>query len=397
MTDSAVMSTDAPQVPLRRRCPFELPPEYGKLRAQGPLSVVTLDGGRRAWLVTGHDEARMLLADPRISTDVTDPRYPEFIRIPDHLKAGPEAVKDSQTFVQMDRPDHATHRRMAIPHFIVRRAAALRPMLEKAAGELIDRMLAAGPPVDLVKMYAVPLPALVLAELFGVPVADREFFHECLTGVRVVGQLGGYFARFLAEGEADGLLGAVAERFRAGELTAAKAVATLMMLIVAGSETSENMIALGTLMLLENPAQLDRLRADPDALPAAVEEMLRYGSIADVLLRLATADIDIAGRTIRSGDAVVVSLAAANRDGDAFAEPDVFDFSQPGRRQLAFGHGPHQCLGNNVARIELRVALSVLFDRIPTLRLAVPYGQLPLKPASGLQGVAELPVSWTDR
>ncbi|MEU7133701.1 cytochrome P450 [Streptomyces sp. NPDC046261] len=400
---SGTVTESVPAVPMPRTCPYRPPGEYARLRARGPASRVTLAGGRWAWLVTGHREVRALLADPRMSADATDPRYPELAYVPEELLPSREVRRRTRTFVQMDLPEQGVHRRMVLGHFGSRRVAALRPFVEESARVLVGRMLAAGPPADLVRDFAAPLPAWVLTEVFGVPAADRPSFRARLArGERGIGELAPYLERVLAEGAADGLLGTMTARVRAGELTSRQALATLMMLLVAGHETTENMLAVGTLVLLTHPARREGPPPGPRDVPGAVEELLRYVSTADLLSRVATADIDLAatgdegrgGVRIRAGDGVLLSLAAANRDGRVFADPDVFDPTRPGRGHLAFGHGPHQCLGNALARLELTVGLTVLLTRVPTLRPAVPAGRLPVKPALSLQGVTRLPVTW---
>ncbi|GAA3133935.1 cytochrome P450 [Streptosporangium carneum] len=388
-----------PDFPMARGCPYHPPPGYARLRAHGPLARVTLAGGRPAWLVTGHAEVRALLADSRISADVTDPRYPELEHIPPDLRVAPEALRESQSFVQMDPPEHGVHRRMLSREFGPGRVSALRPVIQRAVDRLLDRLLSERPPVDLVPAFAAALPALVLTEILGVRGARRAVFYECLRrGDRGLGELRPHLERLLlAEDDGEvgsGLLGDLVARMRAGELTYRRTLSTVMMLLVAGHETTENMIALGVLTLLEHPRQLRRMRDDPSLLPDAVEELLRYLSIADVLLRVAKADVELAGSTIRAGDAVVLSTAAANRDGEAFPDPDVLDLSRRARGQVAFGHGPHLCLGQHLARLELEVALGTLFERVPTLRLATPVERLPAKPPLSLQGVTELPVTW---
>ncbi|MEV8632928.1 cytochrome P450, partial [Streptosporangium sp. NPDC051023] len=396
-----VPTAGVPDFPMPRGCPYHPPPGYAKLREHGPLARVTLAGGRPAWLVTGHAETRALLADSRISADVTDPRYPELEHIPPDLRLGPEVLRESQSFVQMDSPEHGVNRRMLSREFGPGRVSALRPAIQRAVDGLLDRLLAEEPPVDLVPVFAAALPAVMLTEILGVPERERALFSECLgRGNRGLGELQPHVERLLlgdAEDAGTGLLAGLVTRVREGELTHRRALATVMMLLVAGHETTENMISLGVLTLLEHPEELRRLRDDPSLIPDAVEELLRYLSVADVLLRLAKADIEVAGSTIRSGDAVVLSTAAANRDGEAFPDPDVLDLSRRPRGQVAFGHGPHLCLGQHLARLELEVALLTLFERVPTLRLAVSAERLPAKPPLSLQGVTELPVTWERR
>ncbi|MGQ4428002.1 cytochrome P450, partial [Streptomyces violaceoruber] len=171
-------------------------------------------------------------------------------------------------------------------------------------------------------------------------------------------------------------------------------IAFAVILLVAGHETTANMISLGTYTLLTNPGRLAELRADPALLPGAVEELMRVLSIADGLLRMATEDIDVDGQTIRAGDGVVFSTSVINRDESVYPEPDALDWHRPARHHVAFGFGIHQCLGQNLARAELEIALESLFDRLPTLRLAAPADEIPFKPGDTIQGMLELPVAW---
>ncbi|MFI0445568.1 cytochrome P450 [Actinomadura sp. 6N118] len=401
-------TAEAPRIPMRRDCPYHPPAPYARLREQGPLARVTLADGRTAWLVTGYAEVRMLLADRRMSADPTTPGYPELDNVPDELRSSPEDFRETQTFVQMDMPAQGLHRRMVLSHFGARRVAALRPVVQEAADALVDRMLHVGPPADLVPAFAAPLPAAVLTEMLGVPATDREAFRTRLAqGERGIAGLAPSLDGLIRSDPKEGIIGTLAARVRGGELTHRQALATTMMLLVAGHETTENMIALGALALLRHPGQLEAVRDDPSLMPGAVEELLRYVSTADVLPRVATAEIDVAGMRIAPGTPVILSLAAANRDGGVFAVPDTVDVLRDergvsrdergvsrGGRHVAFGHGPHQCLGNNLARLELTVALSTLFRRVPTLRLAVPATDLDVKPALSLQGVTGLPVDW---
>ena len=389
--------------PQDRTCPFHPPTAYDPLRAARPLARVTLYDGRTAWLVTGHDTARALLADPRLSTDRTRPGYPATsLRV--------AALRDRRAaLLNADDPQHHAQRRMLVPSFTLKRATALRPAIRRIVDERIDAMLAQGPPAELVSAFALPVPSTVICELLGVPYADHEFFEEqsrrLLRGraaeeVREArDRLDTYFGelidRKLAGPPGDGVLDAlVHERLRDGTLTRAEAIALATILLVAGHETTANMISLGTYTLLRHPERLAELRADPSLVPAAVEELLRMLSIADGLLRQATEDIEVAGTTIRAGDGVVFATSVINRDETAYPAPDTLDWHRPARHHVAFGFGIHQCLGQNLARAELEIALRTLFDRLPGLRLAVPAEEVRCKPGDTVQGMLELPVTW---
>ncbi|MFF5189264.1 cytochrome P450 [Streptomyces sp. NPDC000345] len=395
--------TEPVAFPQDRTCPYHPPQAYDPLRAARPLSRVTLYDGRTAWLVTGHDTARALLADPRLSTDRTRPGYPA-------TSPRFKALLDRRAaLLNVDDPDHHAQRRMLVPSFTLKRATALRPAIQRIVDERIDAMLAQGPPAELVSAFALPVPSMVICELLGVPYADHEFFEEqsrrLLRGRlpeevrdardRLDDYLGALIDRKLDGPRGDGLLDTlVHEQLRDGTVDREDAIALATILLVAGHETTANMISLGTYTLLQHPERLAELRADPALLPGAVEELMRMLSIADGLLRLATEDIEVAGTTIRAGDGVVFSTSVINRDASAYPEPDTLDWHRPARHHVAFGFGIHQCLGQNLARAELEIALRTLFERLPGLRLAIPAEEVRHKPGDTIQGMLDLPVTW---
>ncbi|MEU1511593.1 cytochrome P450 [Streptomyces sp. NPDC005811] len=389
--------------PQDRSCPYHPPTAYDPLRTGRPLSRVTLYDGRTAWVVTGHDTARALLADPRLSTDRTRPGYPA-------TSPRFKALLDRRAaLLNVDDPEHHVQRRMLVADFTLKRATALRPAIQRIVDERIDAMLAQGPAAELVSAFALPVPSRVICELLGVPYADHEFFEEqsrrMLRGrvpaevvdarERLDAYLGALIDRKAAGPPGDGVLDAlVHERLRDGTVDREGAIALAVILLVAGHETTANMISLGTYTLLRHPERLAELRADPALLPAAVEELMRMLSIADGLLRLATEDIEVAGTTIRAGDGVVFSTSVINRDETAYPEPDTLDWHRSARHHVAFGFGIHQCLGQNLARAELEIALGTLFARLPGLRLAIPAEDVRWKPGDTIQGMLELPVTW---
>jgi pentalenic acid synthase len=389
--------------PQDRTCPYHPPTGYDPLRAARPLARVTLFDGREVWLVTGHSAARRLLADQRLSTDRTRDGFP--ITSP-RLAAVPN--RRSTALLGVDDPEHRAQRRMVLPEFTLKRAAALRPEIQRIVDEHLDAMTAQGPPADLVTAFALPVPSMVICALLGVPYADHEFFQEqsrrllrgpAATDVQQArARLEEYLGRLVdgkRENPGTGLLdelirGPLAE----GRTDRAELVALALILLVAGHETTANMISLGTYTLLRHPDRLAELRADPGLLPDAVEELMRTLSIADGLLRLATEDIEIDGETIRAGEGVVFSTSVINRDAAVYPDPDALDFRRPARHHVAFGFGIHQCLGQNLARAEMEIALGSLLARLPGLRLAVPAEEIPFKPGDTIQGMLELPVAW---
>ncbi|NDZ81848.1 cytochrome P450 [Streptomyces sp. SID10853] len=394
----------APAFPSDRTCPYHLPDQYNELRdREGSLQHVTLFDGRQAWLVTGYDTARKLLSDPRLSSDRTHVSFP----------ATSERVlgfKQRQAaFIGMDPPEHGAKRRMTISEFTVRRIKGMRADIEQIVHDFLDRMIASGPTGDLVSQFALPVPSMVICRLLGVPYADHDYFQDAsrrlIQSPDAAGSLAardeleeylGGLVDTLRTEPGPGLLSTlVTEQLEKGTIDRDELVATAILLLVAGHETTASMTSLSVITLLEHPDQYEALRADPALVPGAVEELLRYLAIADIAgARIATADIEIDGQCIRAGEGVIVTNSIANRDSSVFADPDTFDVHREARHHLAFGYGVHQCLGQNLARLELEIILTALIERLPNLRLTVPVDQLTLRPGTTIQGVNELPVTW---
>ncbi len=384
---------------MARTCPYRLPEKYAELRATEPIAPADVWGGTTTWLITKHEHIRALLADPRVTIDPA--------KLP-RLSPADGDGGGFRSLLTIDPPEHNTLRRMFIPEFTVRRVREMRPEIERMVNGLIDKILDREPPVDLVAELALPMSTLVICQLLGVPYEDREFFQErSELATRVAGdesslaallELRDYLDRLVTAKTAnptDDLLGAlVASRVRTGELPHNEAVDNAVLLLAAGHETSASMAALGILTLLRNPDALAELRADRSLLPQAVDELLRFHSIADGLRRAATEDIELGGRTIRAGDGLILLVASGNRDEDVFTAPDDFDLHRPARQHVAFGYGPHQCLGQNLARLELEITLGAVVERIPTLRLAVDAEALRVRHDSTIFGLHELPVEW---
>jgi cytochrome P450 len=309
----------------------------------------------------------------------------------------------------MDEPEHGRYRRMLTSTFMIKRVEALRPRIQKIVDGLIDTMLAETPPVDLVSAFALPVPSLVICELLGVPYADHDFFQRCSRAmissrstpeeaVAASDELKEYLVRLLdrkADEPSDDLLSRLVVE-QAETMTRAQIADMGVLLLVAGHETTANMIALGTLTLLQHPDQLAELReGDPELVKSAVEELLRYLTIVHSgRRRVATEDVEVGGRLIKAGEGVIVATDSGNRDEKAFPDPDVLDIHRDARHHMAFGYGIHQCLGQPLARVELQVVYGTLYRRVPTLRLAVPLEQVRFKHDMLVYGVHELPVSW---
>ncbi|MFJ3690771.1 cytochrome P450 [[Kitasatospora] papulosa] len=393
----------APEFPMPRAegCPFDPPPALKKEQEQGPLRKVRLWDGTTPWLVTRYADQRALLADPRTSADITRPGYPSSAPV----------RGSSFSFILMDDPEHARQRRMVTAPFTIKRVEAMRPAVQKIVDGLIDDMLAGPPRADLVQAFALPVPSLVICELLGVPYADHDFFQENskilisrsaapeergAAHAKLIGYLDELMGHKIAR-PADDLLSGLGTRVGAGELSRQEAAEMGVLLLIAGHETTANMIALGTLALLEHPDQLALLRDsdDPKAVAGAVEELLRYLNITHGgRRRVAVEDIEIGGEVIRAGEGIIVPNDIGNRDPEIFADPDRLDLGRDARRHVAFGFGVHQCLGQPLARMELQVVYSTLYRRIPTLRLDAGLEDLSFKHDGAVYGVYELPVAW---
>ncbi|WP_393059817.1 cytochrome P450 [Streptomyces sp. LN549] len=389
--------------PQNRTCPYHPPTGYPSAsRGQQSVSRVRLFDGRPVWLVTGHAEARALLVDPRLSSDRENPAFPFF---------APRLAETSRRRVELfglDDPEHNVQRRMLIPSFTVRRAAALRPSIQEIVDRLLDAMAEQGPPAELVNAFALPVPSMVICALLGVPYADHEFFEvqsrKLLRGPAASDvdaareALDEYFRTLIERKRRDpgeGLLDElIAKQLETGAVDLDELVRLAQILLVAGHETTANMISLGTLTLLQHPHQLALMREGAAGMASVVEELLRFLSIADGISRVAVEDIEVNGVTIRAGDGVLLSASVINRDEAVYPSPDELDLGRDARNHVAFGFGIHQCLGQNLARAELEIALPALFGRLPGLRPAVPAEEIPFKPGDTVQGLLELPVTW---
>jgi cytochrome P450 len=390
------------------RALFDPPELYAWLRTEQPVTRVTTAEGQPVWLLTRYDDVRAILADPRVSADSRNPGFP---------RIGARPPSDAERpFLRMDRPEHAVFRRLLVKHFTVKRIQALVPRIQQLVDEAIDAMMAGDRPVDLVEALALPVPSTVLSWILGVRAQDWQFFNTAsqhlLNGhdvndpaaparAREAGAaLRGYLAELAAERDAastpgDDILGTLITAEREGVITRQGTVNTTLVLAVAGHDTTAAMTATGLLTLLCHPDQLAELRADPELLPNAVEELLRYLTISQlVVLRVATEDIEIAGMTIPAGEGIVPLTASADRDGTHFADADRFDLHRQPDGHLAFGYGMHQCVGQPLARIELRVILGTLLRRLPGLRLAVAPSEVPFRRYSQVSSATRLPVTW---
>ncbi|AZM93635.1 MULTISPECIES: cytochrome P450 [Streptomyces] len=394
--------TEPVAFPEDRTCPYHPPAAYDPLRGGAPLKRVTFFDGRSVWAVTGHAAARALLADARLSSDSENEAFP----VPSERYAG--LLRRRTPLLGVDDPEHNRQRRLLIPGFTLRRTHAMRPRIQEVVDQLIDDMVAKGPKAELVDDFALPMPSKVICTMLGVPYADHAFFEEqsrrLLRGPGLSDvedardRLEDYLRALIEARQAEpgeGMLDdIIRERAAVGELDAGELAGLAFILLVAGHETTANMVSLGVYTLLEHPERLAELRADPSLVPAAVEELMRYLSIVEGMLRVAVEDIEIAGETIRKDDGVVFSLSLVNRDESVYPRPDVLDWRRSARHHVGFGHGIHQCLGQNLARAEMEIALGTLITRLPGLRLDAPAREIPFKPGDTIQGIVRLPVAW---
>ncbi|MFC9731870.1 cytochrome P450 [Streptomyces roseolus] len=384
-------------LPAERRtgCPFDPPAELLDARRHGPISRYTHPGGKPGWLVTGYELVRSVLADPRFSSRKDLMNVVDF-----QLPPAPPGE-----FLLMDDPEHSRYRKPLVGRFTVRRMRMLTERIEQITAECLDAMEAAGTSADLVTAFAKPIPTIVICEILGVPYEDRASFQEQIDAF-----MGGevsdeeliaaytatqeYLARLVAAKRAhptDDVLSELTD----GDLTDEELKGISLILLAAGFDTTANMLSLGTYALLRNPDQLAALRADPSLTDGAVEELLRYLSVAKTFHRTALEDVELGGQTIEAGTTIVLSYHTANRDPERFADPHALDLSRQATGHLAFSHGIHQCLGQQLARVEMRVAFRALIDRFPALRLAVPAEEVVLRPESAdIFGVKSLPVAW---
>ncbi|GAA2674254.1 cytochrome P450 [Streptomyces lunalinharesii] len=382
---------------------------YTGLRESGPAHLVHLPGYGDVWLVTGYAEARAALADPNLSKDPAN--------VPASLQNAMVEAGERDGFQLMahmlnsDPPDHTRLRKLVVRTFTARRVRELRPRIQEITDALLDEVVAKGS-ADLMDDLAFPLPITVICELLGVPAEDRDDFRRW-TSILVsedealrpqlqdtFAQLNAYLTDLVRHKHVapdDGLLSALVSVAEDGDsLDDDEVVWMAFLLLVAGHETTENLIGNGMLALLSNPEQLAALRADESLLPSAVEEMLRFeGPVETTTWRFTTGPVEIGAVTIPADQTVVVVLASANRDPSRFADPGRFDISREDNQHVAFGHGIHYCLGAPLARLEGQIAIASVLRRLPDVQLAVDEGDLAWRLGIVMRGLHHLPVRFT--
>jgi cytochrome P450 len=386
---------------------FQDPQAYfAPMREKTPVTPVTLPDGSRAWMVTRYDDVRGALADGRL--------YKDWARKLQSSGWQPDAASGflSVHLLTLDPPDHTRLRKLVNKAFTARRVAGLRPRVQEIAASLLDAMSreadAGSVEVDLIEAFAFPLPVTVICELVGIPVEDRDKFqawsHATVSSVvspeefHAAGMaMYHYFTDLVAakrEAPGDDLVSALIEARDSGDsLDERELIAMLFLLLIAGHETTANLVASGTLALLTHPAELSRLRSSPSLLPGAVEELLRYCSpVNHGTDRFTISPVEIAGEEIPAREFVLPVISSANRDPARFPDPDRLDLGRDASGHVAFGHGIHYCLGAPLARLEAQIAFGALFARFPDLALAVPESALRWRPSSLIHGLENLPV-----
>jgi len=382
---------------------IEVSPMYAQLRREEPMSRVKLPYGEPAWLATGHADIKVVLADPRFGREIAQGL--------DQPRLRRESAGDG--IMGMDPPDHTRLRKLVGKAFTARRVEQMRSDVRSRASRLIDAMVERGGTADFVEELARPLPVSVICDLLGVPFADHHIFREWTVGLtddstakgdvlNEVGEaLAGYMAGLVArcrEEPTDDLLGALVRARDDGDRLTEDELISLAGpgLLTGGVETVSSGLPSFVFALLTHPDQLALLRSHPELMPSAVEELLRFVPIntAAMFARYALRDVELGGVVVRAGDAVLPALAAANRDPDVFEDPDRLDITRESNPHMTFGHGPHFCVGAQLARLELQESLAELLARMPDLRLALGEEGVRWKYGVIVRGPSLLPITW---
>ncbi|QYN25028.1 cytochrome P450 [Amycolatopsis sp. DSM 110486] len=331
------------ELPVARKCPFAPPEEYTQIREEQPITRVKIPDGKEAWVVSRHEDVRTVLNDRRFSSDRFNPNFPILVKGGNVFRQ----TNAERTMITMDAPEHGPARKSVLGEFTVKRVNAMRPRIQEIVDGLLDEILASEGPVDLVEKLSLPVPSLVICELLGVPYSEHDFFQE--NTAKLLKRTVSFDERRAAFERVRGYLGRL----------------------------------------------ITTKEADPGKTLDAVEELLRYFTIVDTATaRVAVEDVELDGVTIRAGEGVLALGYTANWDPAVFDEPSKLDITRGARHHVAFGFGPHQCLGQNLARAELQIVFDTLFRRIPTLRLAVDVDDLPFKEDASIYGLYRLPVTW---
>lgn len=383
------------------------PKEYEQLRADAPVAKAPLWDGSEVWLISRLGDVRTVLADNRFSINPSRPGFPQWNKARGELLA-----EEVPTFLRMDPPEHTVLRRMLAKEFTQSRIDALRPQVEESVRSLVGQMVEGRSSGDFYNDFALPLPSIVISHMLGVPYEDHELFQECgrrklaaegdiKDALAASAEMLSYLDDLLARKEAnpdaqdDLLTRLYIEQIKPGHLARDEAIRMAELLLVAGHETTANMLALGFLSLLLDREQFELLKNDPDLAPRASEEMLRYHSIVQYGgVRVATEDVEVSGQLIRAGEGIFALLPSANWDATAHPDADRFDIRKKRTMHVAFGFGVHQCLGQPLARLEMDVVCRMVPQLLPNLQLDVAPQNIDYRKSSLIHGVASLPVRW---
>ncbi|MFN6552640.1 cytochrome P450 [Mycolicibacterium septicum] len=389
-----------------RRNAFDPTPELAEIREADGVRTVISALGNPVHLITRHEDVKAVLSDHERFSNSRPPGFT--------LPGAPEMSEDelasarAGNLLGLDPPEHQRLRRMLTAEFTIRRMKRLVPRIVEIVDARLDAMTAAAPPSDLVADFALPIPSLVICELLGVPYEDRDDFQHRSTlqldlslpiaeRLALQRQSRDYMrglVRRARQGPGEDILGMLV-RDHGDELSDDELVGIAGLLLLAGHETTSNMLGLGVLALLRHPEQLAAVRDDPDAVGPAVEELLRWLSIVqNAIPRFTTTDVEVAGVRISAGELVFASLPAGNRDPEFIDSPDVLDIRRGAPGHLAFGHGVHHCLGAPLARMEMRIAIPALLRRFPTLALAEPFDAVQYRSFHFIYGLKSLAVTW---
>lgn len=404
------LSAPLPREFLHRDDPFTLPPGLAAVPEGSPVTRATLPSGDPFWLVSGFDESRAVLSDPRFSADrfTYHPRFKQLSEEARKQLADDKARAGS--FINMDPPEHTRYRRLLTGQFTVRRIRELGERIEEIVTSRVDDMLAKGTTADLMSEFAFPVPSQVICELLGVRYEDRADFQQRAAtlmrldvpikeGLANLAALREFLQRLVTdkrENPVDDIISGLIHHAGADPaLSDDELINMSNLLLIAGFETTARMFGLGVFVLLQCPDQLAALRDNPSGVGDAVEELLRYLSVSNTgVFRFPKEDVELGGEHIPAGSTVVISLLAGNWDKRHWPDPEVLDVTRPRGPHLAFGHGVHQCLGQQLARMELTVGYVELLRRLPNLRLAVPPEEVPMRTDMLTYGVQSLPVVW---
>lgn len=391
--------------PQEDRCPFGPAPEVAEIRAHSPVVRVTCPTGIEAWLITGYADVREVLGDPR--------RFSNGSGQAGHIQANmpPDSPVQEGDFFRMDGPDHVRFRRVFAPAIsTIKRIESFRPVVQRIVDELLDEFMTVTEPVDLHERFSTMVTSSVIAALLDVPAEDRSLFHRAaealFSGKTDVDDLAAarfplfeYVHDLVVKRRAalgDDVVSVMIDRGQTAPQPFSDLELTKMAagLLTAGYDTTASMITFGTLALLDSPDQYRMLADEPERATAAAEELVRLLGVGSGLLRVAAVDTELAGVRIAAGDYVVVAIQSANHDPLQFESPERLDITRDASTHIGFGHGPHQCVGQQIARLELTTVLGTLPRRIPSLRLAVPFDQVRFKSATSVHGPVALPVTW---